>query len=58
MEKTLKEVNDAVVEYTMTNTRNFVDFNTKLVNDYVEFNKSLIKMIPGLDVWNSYNTKR
>lgn len=58
MDKTLKAVNDAIVDYSVASTKQIVELNTKLLNDYIELNKNIVGMFPGLDAWIPAYAKR
>lgn len=58
MDKTYKAVNDALVDYAVTSTKQIVELNTKLVNDYIELNKTIVGMFPGLESWIPAYAKR
>lgn len=58
MDKTYKAVNDALVDYAVTSTKQIVELNTKLMNDYIELNKNIVGMFPGLEAWIPAYAKR
>jgi hypothetical protein len=58
MDKTVKAMNDAVVDYVASSTKHVVELNTKLFNDYIELNKTIVGMYPGLDAWIPAYAKR
>lgn len=58
MDKNFKAVNDAMVDYTISATKQIVELNTKLFNDYVELNRTVVAMFPGLEAWVPAYAKR
>ena len=58
MDKTLKDFNNLMIEYTMANTRSVMDFNAKMVNDYMEMSKTIVGMFPGLEAYVPAYAKR
>lgn len=58
MDKTYKAANDAVMDFAINSTKQVVELNTKLWNDYMEMHRTLVSMVPGLDVWVPAYAKR
>ena len=58
MDKSYKAMNDAVIDYMVGSTKQVVELNTKLVNDYIELNKTIVGMFPGLEAWVPAYAKR
>ena len=44
-----EDVNKMIIDYSVTTTKQVVEFNQKLFADYVAFTQSLAAMVPGLD---------
>jgi len=58
MEKIYKEIGQAYTDYAVSTGRKIVEFNTKLVRDYLEFNQNLVRMVPGMERWVPVPTKK
>jgi hypothetical protein len=54
----IKEMNDTVTNYTATATTQILEFNTKLWNDYLEFTKKLVTLVPSVTAIYPTNTSK
>jgi hypothetical protein len=58
MDNTVKQVNDAVYNYTTTAVRKTVELQTALFNEFVSLNKSLVELSPFKHFWNTTSNKK
>lgn len=46
-----KTLGEAVINYVVEANKQLYDFNMKMAKDYAEFNRSAMRMIPGMEAW-------
>ena len=47
----LRDMNETMVKYMVDSTRKVVEFNTKVLTDYVELTKKMMTKVPGFDIF-------
>ena len=51
METNYKSLAEAMINYTVDTNKQMYEFGTKMVKEYAEFNKSMMKFVPGMEAW-------
>ena len=54
METTQKSLAEAAINYMVETNKQMYDFGLKMANDYVEFSKTTMKMMPGMEAWTNF----
>ena len=53
---TLKEANDAFLNYTTAATRKTVELQTTLFKDWMSFNKKMVEMSPAKEMFDMFTS--
>ena len=56
MDKTVKQVNEAVLDYATSATRKTVDLQTTLFKDWIALNNKLVEMFHVKDMVNMFTS--
>ena len=53
-----KDMNQALIDYTISTTKQIVEFNQKLIADYITFTHNIVTMIPTSDKIFQFGLKK